>query len=62
MFASPFSSAIGETTFFETELFTVEPELYSSVLGGVRVDDMVRVTETGHKILSPVQESLNWKE
>lgn len=47
---------------FETELFTVEPGLYSSNHGGVRVEDMVLVTETGHEILSPVQESLNWKE
>ncbi len=46
----------------EHEVFTVEPGLYSSVLGGVRVEDMVLVTETGHEILSPVQESLNWKE
>lgn len=46
----------------EREVFTVEPGLYSSTLGGVRIEDMVLVTETGHEVLSPVQESLNWKE
>lgn len=46
----------------ETEVFTVEPGLYSSVLGGIRVEDMVLVTGTGHEVLSPVQESLDWKE
>ena len=47
---------------FKNELLTVEPGLYSSVLGGVRVEDMVLVTETGHEILSPVQEGLDWKD
>lgn len=46
---------------FGNELFTVEPGLYSSVLSGVRVEDMVLVTETGHEILSPIQEGLDWK-
>ncbi|NNE90462.1 MAG: aminopeptidase P family protein [Verrucomicrobiales bacterium] len=42
------------------EVFTVEPGLYSASLGGVRVEDMVVVTENGHEILSPVSETLNW--
>lgn len=47
---------------FANEIFTVEPGLYSSIFGGIRVEDMVLVTETGHEILSPVQESLDWKD
>lgn len=46
---------------FASEVFTVEPGLYSAVLGGVRLEDMVAVAEDGHEILSPVQESLDWK-
>lgn len=52
----------GGAEILEGEVFTVEPGLYSSVLGGVRVEDMVLVTGTGHEILSPVPEGLDWKE
>lgn len=47
---------------FANELFTVEPGLYSSTLGGVRIEDMVLVTPTGHEILSPLYEGLTWKD
>lgn len=43
------------------EVFTVEPGLYSATLGGVRVEDMVLVTATGHEVLSAVPEGLDWK-
>ena len=43
------------------EVFTVEPGLYSTKLGGVRVEDMVQVTESGHKILCELHEGLFWK-
>lgn len=46
----------------ESEIFTVEPGLYSSTLGGVRVEDMVLVTAEGHEILSPIDEGLDWKD
>lgn len=52
----------GAGEIFENELLTVEPGLYSSVHGGVRVEDMVLVTETGHEILSPIQEGLDWRD
>ena len=42
------------------EVFTVEPGLYSSTLGGVRVEDMVHVTNEGADILSPLYEGLDW--
>lgn len=47
---------------FANEIFTVEPGLYSSTLGGVRVEDMVLATADGHEILSPLHEGLDWKD
>ena len=52
----------GGSEIFENELFTVEPGLYSSTLGGCRVEDMVLVTASGHEILSPLHEGLDWKD
>ena len=46
----------------ENEVFTVEPGLYSAMLGGVRVEDMVAATRVGHEILSPLHEELDWAE
>jgi Xaa-Pro aminopeptidase len=52
----------GGDEIFENELFTVEPGLYSSTLGGCRIEDMVLVTASGHEILSPIHEGLDWKD
>ena len=45
----------------ENEVFTVEPGMYSAVQGGVRIEDMVQVTNDGHRILCHLNESLDWK-
>ncbi|MCH1497772.1 MAG: M24 family metallopeptidase, partial [Akkermansiaceae bacterium] len=47
---------------FENELFPVEPGLYSSTLGGCRVEDMVLVTTSGYENLTPIYEGLDWKD
>jgi Xaa-Pro aminopeptidase len=47
---------------FANEVFTVEPALYSHEHGCVRVEDMALVTETGHQILAPIHEGLNWRD
>jgi len=46
----------------EGEVFTVEPALYSTTHGAVRVEDMVLVTEDGHQVLAPIHEGLDWRE
>ena len=42
------------------EVFTVEPGLYSATLGGVRIEDMAKVDDTGSEILSELHEGLDW--
>lgn len=44
------------------EVFTVEPALYSTIHGAVRVEDMVLVNDNGHEVLAPIPEGLDWKE
>ena len=39
---------------------TVEPGLYSKAVGGVRLEDLVIVTEDGCENLNRLQEGLNW--
>jgi Xaa-Pro aminopeptidase len=42
------------------DALTVEPGVYSKALGGVRVEDMVVVTEDGHVNLNQLPEGLRW--
>ena len=42
------------------EVFTVEPGLYSAKYGGVRVENMVAVTTTGHVNFNTLQSGLDW--
>ncbi len=45
---------------FAGEVFTVEPGLYGRKDGGVRVEDMLVVTETGPSNLNRLHEGLDW--
>ena len=42
------------------DALTVEPGLYRNDLGGVRVEDMVVVTEDGCENLNRLHEGLDW--
>ena len=43
------------------DVVTIEPGLYRNDLGGVRVEDMVVVTEVGHDNLNRLPEGLEWR-
>lgn len=47
---------------FEHEVFTVEPGLYSSNAGSIRIEDAAVVTAEGHELLAPVHEGLDWAD
>jgi Xaa-Pro aminopeptidase len=56
----PILLADGGGRILANEVFTVEPGIYSSTLGGVRVEDMVWVHEDRSEILGELQEGLIW--
>jgi Xaa-Pro aminopeptidase len=43
------------------DALTIEPGLYRNDLGGVRVEDMIVVTDSGCENLNRLQEGLDWK-
>ena len=43
------------------DVVTIEPGLYAKALGGVRLEDMVVVTETGTRNLNQLPETLDWR-
>ncbi|MBN1908774.1 MAG: aminopeptidase P family protein [Pirellulales bacterium] len=43
------------------DAITVEPGLYCKALGGIRVEDMVIVTDDGHLNLNRLPEGLDWR-
>lgn len=42
------------------DVLTIEPGLYSVSIGGVRVEDMIAVTETGYECFNQLPEGLDW--
>jgi Xaa-Pro aminopeptidase len=50
----------GAAALLSGEVLTVGPGLYSARHGGVRVEDMVLVTESGGQILGGLPEGMDW--
>ena len=42
------------------DVLTVEPGLYSAAIGGIRIEDMVAVTESGCENFNRLPEGLTW--
>ena len=43
------------------DAITVEPALYDTTIGGIRLEDLVIVTENGYENLNTLPESLDWR-
>jgi Xaa-Pro aminopeptidase len=48
----PFHSRVSDAELVVGDVVTVEPGLYRAGFGGFRVEDLVQVTDTGHRILT----------
>jgi len=49
---SPFHSRVSTETLVAGDVVTVEPGLYRDGVGGVRIEDLAVVTDTGHRVLT----------
>ncbi len=58
----PSISALSRDQVEQDMVFTVEPGVYIPGWGGVRVEDMVSVTEKGAKVLTTLPRDLLWSE
>jgi Xaa-Pro aminopeptidase len=51
----------GGPALLESDILTIEPGLYCRAIGGVRVEDMVVVTQGGCRNLNRLPEGLDWR-
>ena len=54
--------AVGGPELLVGDVVTIEPGLYCKSIGGVRLEDMVVVTQDGCINLNALPEGLNWEE
>ena len=52
---------VGGPAFVVGDAVTIEPGLYAPGLGGIRLEDLIIVTETGSENLNALHEELDWR-